>query len=146
MILTLAFFCFRSSILTNRGTTWLLLALAGCPAPAAPPQPPATPPVDEQEAPEPALPAPIAAGKDCVHATARCDVAVCTSEIHNECETPVRCELTVLAKCGSATSAKDARAKASDSFPVDTAGTLEATADCGTAAVAATRAEMLHCR
>jgi hypothetical protein len=120
----------------------LVLALTGCAAAAPPPVPPQPPPLDDHAVPEAKAPAPIAAGLDCIHATVRCDIAVCSAEVHNECPEAVDCRLEVVLECASAVVR---RARGDGTFPVDSAATIEATADCGESAVTSTRAELLRC-
>ncbi|MBM4357835.1 MAG: hypothetical protein FJ096_06970 [Deltaproteobacteria bacterium] len=129
---------------------WLVLFAVGCGGPVRPPPvPPATPPPVVAASLGGALtdrPVVVETTSACTHARARCDLGTCTVELHNECELPILCELTVAASCGPGGNAPSAKATQRESVPVDTATTLDASVDCGAEPPRNTRLAGLRCR
>lgn len=122
--------------------------LAACSRAPAPKAPPATPPSRLRGAVAEATDDTVVidAGLDCVHARVRCELAACRAELHNECASPIVCGLDVIATCDAAPLPLAVEATARESVPVDSATTLEATADCGARSVIGARIGNLHCR
>lgn len=131
----------------RHGVFGYALALTlGCGSAAPPPAPPATPTDLGRAATTPERPAVLDAGVDCVHARVRCDLALCSAELHNECEAGVACDLSVLARCGNDSAAGEAKASAHEDVAPDTATTLEASADCQGRPVLDARVTLLRCK
>lgn len=131
------------------GAVAALTLACGC-APVGPaPAPPATPPqrsLTPETGPSDEQAVDLDPGLACAHARVRCELGSCDVELHNECELPVVCDLTVKAECGDEIGAHAASAGAHDSVPVDTATTLIAAVDCGNAPPRNTRVARLKCR
>jgi hypothetical protein len=124
----------------------LALTLSACGPSRPSPKPPATPTDLARGTPPQERPAVVDAGPDCVHARARCDLTLCSVELHNECAKPLECTLTTAARCGVETNPTEVAAHATASVPTDTALTLEASADCHGEAVVASRVAALVCK
>jgi hypothetical protein len=124
----------------------LALSLAACGPSRPAPTPPPTPTDLGRVAPSLERPAVVDAGPYCVHARARCDLTLCSVELHNECAEPVECTLTTAARCGVETNPNEVAAHATTPIPTDTALTLEASADCHGEAVVASRVAALVCK
>ena len=116
-----------------------------CAKPLPPPKPPPPPPIDEVPA-GPPEPEAIDTGKECVKAEVVCEKGFCTAKVNNSCETPVTCELDILALCKSGSAAGAQRAKARGTIPAGSEGKLEKAADCDGVLVVATKAEKMNCR
>jgi len=121
---------------------WLL---AACGPNRPPPSPPATP-TDLGRGSSQEPPTIVDAGPKCVHARARCDLTLCSVELHNECAEPVECTLTAVARCGVETSPSEVAATAASPIATDTALTLEASADCRGEPVVSSRVATLECK
>lgn len=113
-----------------------------------PPTPPNTPPAPQpdEEPTEPSGPEAIETGRDCATAEADCDAGMCTTEIKNNCEAPVTCEVLIMALCESSTSKGEARGKARGTIPAGESDKLQAVADCEGQSINATMVDSLSCK
>lgn len=124
-----------------------VVLLAACDG-GPPPTPPDTPPAPEPEVvPDgPSGPEAVETGRDCATAEADCDGGMCKTEIKNNCEAPVTCELLIMALCQSATDRGEARGKDRGTVPAGQSDTFQAVADCEGASITATMVESLTCK
>jgi len=135
---------------TNAPHDLLLLsaALLICACAKPPPPPPPAPPSDPADLVDTGPPEPevVDTNKACIKAKSVCDGGACTVELTNACDTPVTCELSIVALCKGNTTTGQARGKARDTVRVNDSTTMEAVANCEGAYPSSTLVDTLSCR
>ena len=127
------------------GFAALLAACSSTPPPTPPDTPPAPEP-DEDVDDVDAGPEAIETGRDCATAEATCDGGMCKTEIKNGCDSPITCNVLIMALCQSSTDRGESRGKARGTIPGGKSDTLQAVADCEGASITATMVETLECK
>ena len=123
----------------------VLLVWVGCGAnkPQATPAPTSTAAPIAPVPTGPPPPEPIETGKDCAKATSACGGGACVAKINNSCDTPITCELDVLATCSAETTTGEARSKGRGTIPAKTDGQVTAQSSCEGGVVQLTVAESM---
>lgn len=140
----------RRHPLTTLLSAGLALALCGACAGNKPPPPKPKPKPPSME-PEPEdfadmEPEPIETGKDCVTAKTECGGGVCVAHVNNDCDTPVTCELAVMASCKTGTTTGEARTKSRATFRAKTEDKMSAEGDCADGEILLTVADGMSCQ
>jgi hypothetical protein len=87
------------------------------------------------------------AGLGCVTAKVACGVGNCAARIHNQCDAPLTCELSVQCICRAFTGETgEATSRARDTVPAGARVGLRAQVICASGEVTATHAKRLACR
>lgn len=88
----------------------------------------------------------IETGRDCATAEADCSGGVCKTEVKNNCESPITCNVLIMALCQSSTTRGESRGKARTTIPAGQVDTMQAIADCEGSSITATMVESLECK